>query len=246
MRTSKFLIRPIVQMDRDEEIAWNVPEGRVSYIEIYPNKPAKIEDLGFSVSNFQKEQIYFENKDEFVYYNKDFGIAFEVDEDQVKKITLFPSNSYKPLLCENTESKEFYSTKSWFGNSELKDRVVISCYTADVTDLTLSRSEIIIGCVKSGESKSCWIGDGRISINTVASDLDGDVLTYNYEISAGKIVGVGAKVIWDLYDVKPGTHIITAWVDDGCGKCGKTLTKTVVIKECPECSKNQNAEPEKP
>jgi hypothetical protein len=48
---------------------------------------------------------------------------------------------------------------------------------------------------------------------------------------AGKIVGYGAKVVWDLTGVKAGTYTITAAANDGCGLCGKFVTKTVVVKD---------------
>ncbi len=32
--------------------------------------------------------------------------------------------------------------------------------------------------------------------------------------------------------VRPGTYTITVGVDDGCGICGKTQTKTIEVKEC--------------
>ncbi len=62
-----------------------------------------------------------------------------------------------------------------------------------------------------------------------------DVITFNYTVSGGKIVGRGAKVIWDLSGVKPGTYTITAAADDGCGVCGMTLTIEVKVIECPNC-----------
>jgi hypothetical protein len=55
-------------------------------------------------------------------------------------------------------------------------------------------------------------------------------LTYNYTVSGGKIIGSGAEVIWDLSNALIGTYTITGGVDDGCGICGATKTKTVVIK----------------
>lgn len=53
---------------------------------------------------------------------------------------------------------------------------------------------------------------------------------YYYVVTVGKIVGSGTKVIWDLTGVKPGKYAITAAVDDGCGVCGFTQTKTVTVK----------------
>lgn len=70
----------------------------------------------------------------------------------------------------------------------------------------------------------------QFKIKTVAADPENDVLTYNYNVSGGKIIGSGAEVIWDLSNAPIGTYTITAGVDDGCGICGKTVTKTVIIK----------------
>lgn len=61
-------------------------------------------------------------------------------------------------------------------------------------------------------------------------------MIYDYKVSGGKIIGQGANVVWDLSGVKPGTYTITAAVDDGCGLCGKSIIRTVVVKECPNCS----------
>ena len=132
--------------------------------------------------------------------------------------------------------KEFYSNESWFGNSELKDRVGDIDAFADVTELTLSASEITIGCDNPANKNSCSSGNKEVSITTTAIDPENDVLTYDYIISVGKIVGNGSNVVWDLWGVQPGTYTITAGVDDGCGVCGRTITKTVVVKECPDCS----------
>ena len=40
----------------------------------------------------------------------------------------------------------------------------------------------------------------------------------------------GSRVLWDLDGAYPGTYTITAGVDDGCGICGKTITKSVTIR----------------
>jgi membrane-associated protease RseP (regulator of RpoE activity) len=100
---------------------------------------------------------------------------------------------------------------------------------ANVTDLLLSQTEITTNCPTN--SSPCENGRQTIDITTVAIDPENDVLAYNYTLSAGRIIGQGAKVIWDLTGVKPGTYTITAGVDDGCGVCGKTITKTVKVSE---------------
>lgn len=69
-----------------------------------------------------------------------------------------------------------------------------------------------------------------VEIITKSTNPDYDFLTYNYTVSGGKIVGQGEKVFWDLSNVKPGTYTVTVASDNGCGFCGKTITKTVVVK----------------
>ncbi len=106
----------------------------------------------------------------------------------------------------------------------------------DVTNLILNQTEIIAAC--STNSNACS-GDNRsIEVSTEAIDPENDVLLYDYVVSGGKIVGQGAKVVWDLSKVKPGTYTITAAVEDGCGVCGKTITKEVKVAACADCSVN--------
>jgi hypothetical protein len=68
-----------------------------------------------------------------------------------------------------------------------------------------------------------------VNVATNAVDAENDVLDYYYVVSAGRIVGSGSNVQWDLNGVPPGTYTITARVDDSCGICGKTVTQAVVL-----------------
>jgi predicted metalloprotease with PDZ domain len=106
--------------------------------------------------------------------------------------------------------------------------------TADVKNLILSQSEITANCPTNSNICSDSKRTIEISVEGFSSDPT-DILTYNYTVSAGKLIGQGAKVVWDLTGVPPGTYTITAGVDNGCGVCGVTKTETVVIKECPNC-----------
>ena len=105
---------------------------------------------------------------------------------------------------------------------------------ANVEAVSLSSREVVLGCKagfkpKSGES--CPDGT-TISVATRAADAENDVLTYNYTVSGGRIVGQGANVTWDLSGLRPGTYTITAGVDDGCGFCGKAVSETVTVRDC--------------
>jgi hypothetical protein len=105
----------------------------------------------------------------------------------------------------------------------------------DVTDLELDKTELHFPPPKEG-SPPKYPDHSRemtTSVRTTAADPEGDVLTYNYTISGGRIVGTGANVTWDLNGVAAGTYTITAAVDDGCGLCGAKLTKTITVIENP-------------
>ena len=87
-------------------------------------------------------------------------------------------------------------------------------------------------CVPGTQPRSGDCGEPTVRVTTTAADPENDVLTYNYTVSGGRIVGQGANVTWDLSGVRPGTYTITAGVDDGCGVCGRTETKTIEVREC--------------
>jgi hypothetical protein len=105
---------------------------------------------------------------------------------------------------------------------------------ANVTGLDLDRTTIILPCPAGfvpREGVTCP-DNTTIVIRTTAVDPENDVLTYNYTVSGGRIVGTGANVSWDLSGLSPGTYTIVAGVDDGCGLCGQTQTKTVTVAQC--------------
>lgn len=93
----------------------------------------------------------------------------------------------------------------------------IVCSVPSVNELTLSHYEVSRDSVKT------------IDVTTDSVDDDFDILNYRYVISAGTISGTGKRVVWDLTGVRTGTYTITASVDDGCGFCGPTKTRTVRV-----------------
>lgn len=223
--------------EEDSDAIWNVSKWKVTRIEISPNIPMKFEDIGIDSSNFQREKKYTNVNEIYVYHNKMLGIAFEVNEDEIETIFLFPSTGNYSLLCDNEtaeEYKPFYTNESFFGQIKLEDREYYpESGSPMVESLTLSATEITIGC--NNENNSCADSNREILVKTVATNQENDVLTYNYTVSGGKVKGNGTEVIWDLTDVEAGTYTITAGVDNGCGICSPTKTETVVIKECADC-----------
>lgn len=106
---------------------------------------------------------------------------------------------------------------------------------ANVTAVDFSKSVVTLPCPPGTSSESPDCSDQTVGVRTAATDPENDVLTYNYTVSGGRIVGQGANVTWDLSGVRPGTYTITAGVDDGCGVCGQTQTKTIEVRECSGC-----------
>ncbi len=105
-----------------------------------------------------------------------------------------------------------------------------------VNSVTIGDTTITLPCPVGTVSRSGSCNDSRtVTVVTSASDPENDVLTYNYTVSGGRIVGTGANVEWDLSEATPGTYTITTGVDDGCGVCGKTDTQTITIAECADC-----------
>ena len=105
---------------------------------------------------------------------------------------------------------------------------------ANVTALTVSQDTVTIPCpagTRPREGSTCP-DNQSVNVTTTAVDVDNDPLTYQYTVSGGRINGQGANVSWDLSGARPGTYTITAAVDDGCGFCGQTQTKTITVAEC--------------
>lgn len=128
-----------------------------------------------------------------------------------------------------------FIVQAFIGRRDKRQEELIN-QNANVTAVTLSDSEISLPCAPGFRSQSGGCTDSTtINVSTTAVDPENDVLTYNYTVSGGRISGTGANVQWDLSGATPGTYTITAGVDDGCGICGRTETKTITVADCPDC-----------
>ena len=70
------------------------------------------------------------------------------------------------------------------------------------------------------------IAYSRTTLQTVASDPDGDVLTYRYSVPVGRIEGTGPTVVWNLEKQKLGAY--TAVVTVGDQKGNKARASVIV------------------
>ena len=133
-----------------------------------------------------------------------------------------------PALIPRHDSPEYVRTakrefRKQFGNKVPYD----PNFVADVTNLTLDRWELIAGFDIGPKA--------QVNVFTEYYDPENDVVTYAYMVSGGKIIGQGARVVWDLSGLAPGTYTILAGVSDGVGVCGKTEKRRVEILACETC-----------
>lgn len=146
------------------------------------------------------------------------------------------SVSGPPLGIQTSTDPHGYIAQFWVGRRNLRAGPIEN-KPPSVDSVTLDKTTITLPCPpgQSSRSGACPDASRQISVRTVASDPENDVLTYNYTVSGGRVVGTGANVTWDLSGAQTGTYTITTGVDDGCGVCGKTDTKTITIRNCPDC-----------
>ena len=81
-------------------------------------------------------------------------------------------------------------------------------------------------------SADCTPTTEPVQLTASASDPDGDTLLYTWTATAGRIVGDGPNVTWDLTGVQPGTYTANVEVDDGCG-CVAFTSTSVTVERCP-------------
>ena len=72
----------------------------------------------------------------------------------------------------------------------------------------------------------------QVSIVTLASDPDGDSLTYAYDVSGGHISGSGSSVVWHA-PARAGTHHVTVQVSDGTGGVASRSLYVLVANRAP-------------
>lgn len=229
--------------EKNDFRGFNVPEWTVEYIKVSLNQPIKFSNNLIDLSKFKREQIYSNFADLNAYYNKELGIVYKVYKGQLQEINLIPSPKANLLMCHKKRAKILSSNKSIFAEP-LKKRVIVAHQllpNVGIANLNLSQNEIFLTCDKFDltENKKCADHIKVIDVNSLIKNefyQHYPEFTYLYTVSGGKIIGKGSKVQWDLTGVKAGSYTIMATIDDGCGFCGKSVTKTVIVKECPNCS----------
>jgi hypothetical protein len=214
---------------------WNVPAGKVTEISVSMKTiPMQarydIRDIGINYRNFRRERLWGAFQKDFVYHDKKKGIAIAASRDGAVHYVIFiPGKESHSLLCDQPEVRQYYRSNKWNRYPWMKDVPVDTNDHPEITALDLSETELLPDCWTTN-NHVCSNEPRRIAVRVNAVDRENDPLTIIYKVSGGKIVGRGDIVAWDLSDVPPGSYTITAAADDGCGPCGKLVTKTVVVR----------------
>jgi membrane-associated protein len=213
----------------EEDDVFESEAGKVVRIVISSSKPLLVQDIGFDLSTMKREQVYRDLESRFVYHDKRLGKAVTVYDDEVEEVLLFPSVASKVQPCDFKRAREFIEMESWFGSENLEKRslnINVNQW-ANVIDLVLSAHELAASTNR------------QIEVLTTALDPENDPLTYVYTVTAGRIIGRGHKVVWDLSGVAPGTYEITVGADDGCGICRQPAkgNRQDRFNPCPSCSR---------
>jgi hypothetical protein len=106
-----------------------------------------------------------------------------------------------------------------------------------IRNVVFSRNEVVAECSLIGSSNMnfCQTETQSITVSTDVSTLENERLAFQYSVSAGKVVGNGSNVVWDLSGVKPGVYTISIAVDDECGVCGQPVVREIKVIECQQC-----------
>ncbi len=113
-------------------------------------------------------------------------------------------------------------------DDEFEDKVIFCPnYPATVKGINFGLKDSPESC--DGSEKICKMVTQYLSVFPIATDPENDVMTFHYTVAAGKIVGIGSEVTWDLTSAGIGTYSITICADDGVG-CIPSNTRTFQIE----------------
>lgn len=189
--------------------------------------PARWLGLGFAYRH------HFNQQDrEFVSSDND-TVTVTGNTPTIPTQTIVTSNGIAGFTPSN--DPHGFMLQAWVGRRNKRGIPPPINQAPNVTAVTFDKTSVSLPCPPGTNPSGAGCGEPTVGVRTTAVDPENDVLTYNYTTSGGRIVGQGANVTWDLSGVRPGTYTITVGVDDGCGVCGKTETKTIEVTECPNC-----------
>lgn len=93
-----------------------------------------------------------------------------------------------------------------------------------------ANSAPVINSLEAGNG--CIMPSSDTAVKCIASDSDGDSLTYSWSVSGGTLSGTGEAVTWWAPDV-PGNYTVNVTVSDGKGETTDGLTLSVRVNNPP-------------
>ncbi|HVE58848.1 MAG TPA: hypothetical protein VNB22_18585 [Pyrinomonadaceae bacterium] len=125
----------------------------------------------------------------------------------------------------------FRPVGNWIKDLFRKDNKIIFCPPHPWIDkITLSRPEISLSCLNY--YSPCRDKSALIEVFAEGGSYQNEPFVYKFQASAGKIIGSGARVVWDLSGVQPGTFYVTAYAEElDYQLTGITRTEFVTIVE---------------
>ena len=159
-------------------------------------------------------------------------ISLTTEQTQVQPLTIVELNFTSTDPDGDTVSYEWSSTggkfsgavptQSWIAPEQYGDYAIT--VTAKDGKGGITQASISLSVIENMEpaitsivaDTDTLLPGERTLITCVATDPDGDILNYKWEIEAGEITGVGDKVTWIAPDIE-GEYTVTALIDDGKG-----------------------------
>jgi hypothetical protein len=84
-------------------------------------------------------------------------------------------------------------------------------------------------CLGMSASRDQVIVGQTVELRADASDPDGDVLVYDWEVPGGRVIGGGSRVTWDTSGVAPGSYSVAVRINDGFEHMDRCSSKITVI-----------------
>jgi len=200
---------------------WQTDGHKIAAIDIELTDPIALSRINYDLTKWARYSLRSSDtaKGSYFLHNKQLGVAIKVFNDRAEMIYLFPPDPIKAKTCDNELGKS-YSSGKWIESFVAQHSALID------TD----RFPNVVSLELSNYLISKLAVERKVRVSTVGDDTDNDKIVYTYTVDAGNIIGNGTNVIWDLSGVKSGNYKITAGIDDGCGMCGRTITKELTVE----------------
>lgn len=99
-------------------------------------------------------------------------------------------------------------------------------------EISFNKTSVILPCLcmLDGQIPLPYeLQDPRIIVSVTTNTAVRRPLTYQYEVTGGKVLNEGPNVVWDFSEMPPGEYKIKVTVTDARDPIGKTLAKSVPV-----------------